>query len=520
MEQHAIPQHIASFEFKLFGNLTVRQFVTLSIPMAVAALFLFSNLPVFLRYSLATIFGAIGLFAALVPIQGRPLDKWVVLFIKAILAPTQRIWVKDIRLPEFLNVVISQQPGGNREAEPIVAGDRDKLKTYLRSLPRGQVSPFDVKEQIAVQRLNLSMEGAEGGRLPQAIGWVGRPQGVYEGALPSVAQASPVSMAASAGMPVSESEYRGAMASALPSISGKKARVRVSQHARPYVLQGTEKRLEKNLHHVGEVVKPKVQLASDTNFTLDNIIPIAQPGRRVRLVHGIGKARARKLHFAPPAGFDLSRLPIRGEARFEVSEGLKNTLDPSLFAQEPEKAMPAGRQVIPRFVKHAEALQPRKPSINIGDSPSGHVANMAEVPREMAHQADLPVSEAGTSEKRQMGDSQVSVHSTPLQRGARPAEILSRAQIVPLTNKPNVLSGLIVDGTGVPADGAIITVRDGNGVPVRALKTNKLGQFLSATPLPTGQYMIDVDWENANFEPLSLNVAGEVLAPLAIKPKP
>ena len=512
MEQHAVPQHIASFEFKLFGNLTVRQFVTLSIPMAIAALFLFSNLPPLFRYSMATVFGSIGLFAALVPIQGRPLDKWAVLFIKAILAPTQRIWVKDIRLPEFLNVVISQKPAGNREVEPVMAGDRDKLKTYLRSLPKGQVSPYDVKEQIAIQRLNLSTEGAEGGRLPQAIGWVGNrvSESKFMGALPSVAPAAPVSMATTSGMRATEPEYSGAMASALPSISKKKERVKVSQHAKPYVLTGIEQRLENNVHQVGEVVEPKVQLASDTNYTLDNIIPINEPGRRVKLVRGIGRARARKLHFAPPTGFDLANLPIRGEARFEVSEGLKNTLDSSLFADESEK-------IVPVHVKSVETLQLKKPAINIGDSPSRHVANMADVPQEMAHQAKLPVSDIGTNEQR--GDAQVSVHSTPLPQGAKPAEMLSRAQIIPLTNKPNVLSGLVVDGTGMPVENAIITVRDENGVPVRALKTNKLGQFLSATPLPSGQYMIDVDWENATFEPLSLNVAGEVLAPLAIKPK-
>jgi hypothetical protein len=515
MEQHAVPQHLASFEFKLFGNLTVRQFVTLAIPMTFAALFLFSNLPVFLRYSMAVLFGVIGLLAALVPIQGRPLDKWAVLFIKAIMAPTQRIWVKDIRLPEFLNVVISKASLANQETEPITGRDREKLKAYLRSLPKGQVSPFDVKEQIAVQRLNLSMDLPQGGKLPPAISWVGDTGQGRSGALPSVNQTAPVSMAASAGMPVSQSEYRGDMASALPSFtpSQKKiTRLKVSAHAKPYVLPGIERRMEENIHYVGEVVKPKVQLASDTNFTLDNIIPIAEPGRKVKLLHGIGRARARKLHFAPPAGFDLSNLPIRGEARFEVSEGLKKTLDPSLFADEPEK-------VIPVTNRYVETSTVAKPVINIGDSPSGHVVNIADVPQEMAHQAKLPVVDNGTGEQLQKGDTRVSVHSTPLQSGAKPAEVLSRAQIVPLTNKPNVLSGLIVDNSGGPIAGAIITVRDGNGVPVRALKTNKLGQFLSATPLPTGEYMIDVDWESANFEPLSLNVAGEVLSPLAIKPK-
>ena len=99
------------------------------------------------------------------------------------------------------------------------------------------------------------------------------------------------------------------------------------------------------------------------------------------------------------------------------------------------------------------------------------------------------------------------------------AGILTKAQIVPLTNKPNVLSGLVVDGFGAPIEGAILTVRDENGIPVRALKTNKLGQFLSATPLAGGKYRLEIDAPGFSFASLDLVVSGEVLAPLSIKPK-
>ena len=171
MEQHPVPQHIASFEFKLFGNLTVRQFVTLAIPMGIAALIFFSNLLTIIRLPLALIFGLLGLFAALVPIGGRPFDKWVVTFIKAILSPTQRVWIKEQKLPEFLNIVVSPPPGEEKIPEAVTAQGRERLFAYLRSLPKGEVSPFDVKEQIALQRLNL--ESAQGitpqGQLPKPI---------------------------------------------------------------------------------------------------------------------------------------------------------------------------------------------------------------------------------------------------------------------------------------------------------------------------------------------------------------
>src|SRR3989344_2498328 len=107
MEQHPVPQHIASFEFKLFGNLTLKQFVTLSIPMSFAIIVFFSNIPAIIRFPVSITFGAFGFFIALVPINGKSFDKWIVAFVKAILSPTQRIWTKEQKLPEFLNVVVS-----------------------------------------------------------------------------------------------------------------------------------------------------------------------------------------------------------------------------------------------------------------------------------------------------------------------------------------------------------------------------------------------------------------------------
>ena len=107
MEQHPIPQNIAAFKFKLFGSLTARQFFTLIIPLSVAALIFFSNVPVLIRMPLSLILGIIAFVVALVPINGQPFDKWAVAFIRAVMSPTQRVWVKDKKVPDFLNVIVS-----------------------------------------------------------------------------------------------------------------------------------------------------------------------------------------------------------------------------------------------------------------------------------------------------------------------------------------------------------------------------------------------------------------------------
>lgn len=531
MEQHPVPQHIASFEFKLFGNLTVRQFVTLAIPMSVAVALFFSGLPTIIRYALAIFFGGLGLFAALVPIGGRPLDKWIVAFIKAISSPTQRVWVKEAKLPEFLNIVISTPGSSSAPTEPITTQDRERLFSYLRSVPKGQVSPFDVKEQVALSRLGLSYdEGARGGKLPPPIMWATPGPVSKGGSLPQVstmgAQAAPVPVFIEEGLPVDRSKYQGSMADALPVISDKpKIRTKISDHAKAFALPGLEKKLNRILQRetarkpIELVSVPQLQLASETNFSIENVIPISTPGRRVKLLHGIGKTRARKLHFAPPSGFDLGNLPIRGEARFEISEELKKGLGmedkeaviDQMFAKED-----AQEKAAPSLVQAAVPTPEPKatPALHKEETKAKVVEHVSVKPQAKIQAQGVRMHQEHQAEV----DSKISSFATGnLAQHTKNAEVLSRAQIVPLTNKPNVLSGLVASPIGVPLDGVIITVRDRDGVPVRALKTNKLGQFLSATPLLTGDYTLEIEGQQNRFEPVTISLKGEVVSPLEIK---
>src|SRR3989338_3299353 len=117
MEQHPVPSHIASFEFKLFGNLTIKQFVTLAIPASVGGIIFFSGLPDTIRFPLSVLFVGFGLLIALVPFGGRPFTKWIMAFVKAILSPTQRIWIKEKKIPEFLWVITNPSPAPVQEVQ-------------------------------------------------------------------------------------------------------------------------------------------------------------------------------------------------------------------------------------------------------------------------------------------------------------------------------------------------------------------------------------------------------------------
>ena len=535
MEQHPVPQHIASFEFKLFGNLTVRQFVTLAIPMSIAALFFFSNLPVPIRISFTLIFGGLGLFAALVPIGGRPLDKWVVAFIKAIMAPTQRVWIKEPQIPEFLKVVTSLPKSPQEQSEPITSNDRQRLLAYLHSLPKGTFSPFDVKEQIAIDHLNLGpqMTTAGAGRLPPPIIWpttsyqepVTRQPLFAQTSLPQVETIDELSMSQIPS--VQSGEYQGAMSNALPQIEnlpGTRATPKISSSAKAFALPGLEKKIQRLVSKRPQekplelISTPFIALASETNFSIENIIPIHTGNNEIKFLHGVGKTRARKLHFAPPEGFDLSKLPIRGERRFEVSEELKKGLlaDLDAFSTQQQTIRPAAHKVPSHPIKIHAKTEIDKSKAKVTPHQNRYM------PKPQAR-LEQPKNVSFKKEVSQLLDSKISIPRQQSQTVPLPAGALNRGQIIPLTNKPNVLSGLIATANGTPLESAILIVRDQNGIPVRALKTNKLGQFLSATPLTTGTYTIEVENQQTGtpqiFDPVTINLEGQIMAPLEIKAK-
>lgn len=88
-----------------------------------------------------------------------------------------------------------------------------------------------------------------------------------------------------------------------------------------------------------------------------------------------------------------------------------------------------------------------------------------------------------------------------------------------LTTFPNVISGIIKDAAGNYLEGCITVIYDKEGLPVRALKTNKLGQFTGSTPLPNGTYELMIEKDNLTFDVLQIELSGELLPPLMITSK-
>lgn len=94
MENHPIPQDVTGFKFRLIGSITVKQFLYLLGAGVFALLFYFFPITIFLKIPLMLISAIAGLGLAFVPIDGRPMDKMIMNFIKTIPAENQYIYHK------------------------------------------------------------------------------------------------------------------------------------------------------------------------------------------------------------------------------------------------------------------------------------------------------------------------------------------------------------------------------------------------------------------------------------------
>lgn len=117
---------------------------------------------------------------------------------------------------------------------------------------------------------------------------------------------------------------------------------------------------------------------------------------------------------------------------------------------------------------------------------------------------------------------------TPPQPGVNPNESQSVNSVAPeaqlkagfpqLPDSPNVVLGIVKDPRGKVLPNILVEFMDKHGVPVRAFKTNALGQFRAATTLPSGEYTVVLEDQRKQneFENINISLDGSIFQPLEI----
>jgi hypothetical protein len=185
MEQHAIPQNVSSYQFKLVGDMTLKQFFQLAGGILVGILFYSSPLLAIIKWPLAILSVILGIGLAFLPLEERPLEKWIFAFFKAIYAPTLFFWKKTLTPPKFFQdespetssaqqdaalknylAVTAQTSGASNNLEKAERGFLAKLTGIFSSL----VSPTQVTPNLAVAATPQPQPVNQGGiQLPENI---------------------------------------------------------------------------------------------------------------------------------------------------------------------------------------------------------------------------------------------------------------------------------------------------------------------------------------------------------------
>ena len=410
MEQHPVPQNVTTFQFRLVGDMTLKQFGYLASGVLLAYISSKLPLPFFFGWPLTLIFALGGFGLAFVPVEERPMDIWVASFLRNTYNPTQYVWQKRVQRPD----VTQTPPPGAPQA---TAG----------------FTPANTQMGNAAALARLFQKKS---LKPTTQPPVGIPAG-------------PVDASGSHNITVQRlfSPF-SSFEAFLKNLWGPfQAHVAFSRT-------------------LTQPIRLSSQVASDPLIINSLGVPTPQPHSTAQQTH-------------PPAP---SHEPMA----------------------HPDSATP------PQASTQKIAQAPE-----IWRKPNEHLAYQVE---RLKNRGAPGTGASFLSQQSRPPVSMASPNATVRAIGAQSAV---GAGIPMLTTFPNIVTGIVKDERGNLLPGALITVRDPHDVPLRALKTNRLGQFAASTPLPVGTYLVETEdpLKRYAFDRAQISINNTVIPALEIHAK-
>ncbi|MFZ2664254.1 MAG: PrgI family protein [Patescibacteria group bacterium] len=530
--QHPVPQNIMDVEFKLIGDLTMRQFAYLLI-FGLSAYFSYLIVIGIFKWPIVITLALLGIGLAFVPVEERGLDEWIVNFFKAINSPTQRIWKKEPQIPSaFLydNIAVVKQ-------EMITlapTSSRRKLEEYLKYQKDSDVvDVLDIPEKEYILKVKRAYPSIS---TSQPV--LTAPTLVSE---PSVGVALEEPLVE---VPVKEEEpeqvekqpeeksEEGKEVKEESKLETKEVLKRkpVGQREQlPHIMS-----IRRNIQKAKQIIMPNVINIRKEEMSYEPITPDMHSGRKfVNLV---------------PSEVELI-LPIRGERVIKTSDEIENEEDlkektsqlkdllskireeeglsevPTVQALKEVSEVGVKKQassVVEKLEQQNEELsreiEKLQSQINRGKSMSLETETQEQLLKRLESQKEK-IASSYTELRRQVQDLQKKLEEkTNVSTGP---EYLAKAQgqIPVMTDKPNVVTGVVRGSDGKFLSDILLIIKNTRGEAVRAFKTNSLGQFIATTPLQNGAYTIEVSPVNKTtltFDIIPIEVKGEVIPPLEI----
>jgi hypothetical protein len=432
MEQHPVPQNITSFQFRLIGDMTIKQFGYLAGGIILAFISYKLPLPFFFTWPMAAVFALLGFGFAFVPVEERPMDIWFFSFLKNVYNPTVFHWEHTELSPEPSKALVPPPAKIPTFKTPLVPSPHSFIQT-------GAPHPaLAVKPPVSNLPITPKPPGKAPGTSPFDSLFL-----FIDNLFVTKPRASPAYVVTPQSRP---------NLVVRPINGGQQQKYHSSQHI---PATGSPSIIGKKVEPVQEVTPQ---------------IPATQPTTSE-------KQKAEE---------NLDHLKTELETvQKQLSE--KNTEDKRfLELQQQLTGLMSERQ---KMENELIALRSK-----VGSTSQPQPQNFRS---------------AGVVSSQQPNEPTIKT-MTP--------DVATRAGLPRLTTFPNVVTGIIKDYDNNLLPGVLVTVKDKEGVPLRALKTNKLGQFAASTQLVNGTYMVEVEdpRERFLFDRVQITVNGSVMPALQI----
>lgn len=186
MEQHPVPRQITSFEFKLIGFMTLKQFLFLIafVPIGLLVYFLVP-IPI-VRHLLGFMVGMVGVVIAFVPINDQPMDRFIKNLVKRLMSPTQYTYEKHNPPIYFLNQLYFLSDPHHVFSH---IDSQEKLGKYLAD-HQAPAEPNHAGPQ-RVQAVQAALQGAKNMPVGKGVAPGSRGRPAAAGVSPAAAQKQP-----------------------------------------------------------------------------------------------------------------------------------------------------------------------------------------------------------------------------------------------------------------------------------------------------------------------------------------
>jgi len=520
--QHPVPQNVMDVEFKIVGDLTIRQLMYLFAGMIVVYSFYKSGLPTFWRYIFISFFSLLSIAVAFVPIQERGLDKWLMSFIKSMISPTQMIWRKTYSPPAYFladyaqiikNEIITLTP----------AKSRNKLDEYLGQLEESR-APMDIFEEQRLKGIENAYSTPYSSKLPQINI---TPESHLESLSPDAQETETITTT------ISEPEI-------IRPIQTKPLDNKEETKEKPEekFKENNEKPVtqeQKQIQVRKEIAKDEIQSKHEVIEAMERkeikIIPAGQIDRPMTSLPSDlrGEIKIKTTSRIPKTivAMDIKNLKDQ-ESSLEkkVQELLEITRKAKEQISSSDKKNQSGKDRLDVFSKKYMQLKEEKESLTtqLSKSTSSIVkmgndkdkTNLETEIKTLQNQNEELNMHLASIQKElyQIKNPGMPTNSnTTTATTTKPTPSSKNHDPLPLT-EANVVSGTVKDKNGQLVDNAVILIKDSGGDVIRALKSNQLGQFKTQSQLTNGKYTIEVIKGGEKFDIISIEATGQPISPL------